>query len=133
MLQPEAAGVIPFAPVSWYGVASPCAVSGLAGTMMAQDTLAAATGVVAVAVGVAVAGGHGVGVADALAVGVAVADAVPMAVGVAGGVGAAVTDAVVVAVGVAMVPVGVGATVDAVALDVGVGGAHLCQCLWWRW
>jgi hypothetical protein len=91
MLQPEAAGVIPPVPVSWYGVASPCAVSGLAGTMMLQDTLAAATGVVAVAVGVAV--GHGVAVADAVAVGVPVAVAVAEAVGVATvavGVGVAV-------------------------------------------
>src|SRR5437870_1306674 len=42
MLQPESAGDVPFGPVSWYGVARPCALSGLAGTMMSQLTLSAA-------------------------------------------------------------------------------------------
>ena len=42
MLQPEPAGDVPFGPVSWYGVARPCALSGLAGTMMSQSVLSAA-------------------------------------------------------------------------------------------
>ena len=55
MVQPDAAGVIPPVPVSCYGVDRPVALSGLAGTMMSQYTLAAAAGAVAVAVGAAVA------------------------------------------------------------------------------
>ena len=39
---PDCAGVCPSVPVSWYGVARPRAVSGFAGTMMSQLTLAAA-------------------------------------------------------------------------------------------
>src|SRR5580692_13137578 len=39
--QPDCAGDIPPGPVSRYGVASPCADSGFAGTMMSQFTLAA--------------------------------------------------------------------------------------------
>jgi len=68
-----AAGVIPAGPSSWYGVARPCAVSGLAGTTMRQLTFAtaAAAGAAAVAVGAAAAAA----VADALALGVAVAPA----------------------------------------------------------
>jgi hypothetical protein len=42
MVQPESAGDVPFGPVSWYGVARPCALSGLAGTMMSQSVLSAA-------------------------------------------------------------------------------------------
>jgi hypothetical protein len=57
MVQPDCAGVIPFGPVSWYGVAMPCADSGFAGTMMLQLTLAAAAGALAVADPL----GHGVG------------------------------------------------------------------------
>jgi hypothetical protein len=74
MAQPEAWGDIPFGPVSWNGVASPGAVSGLAGTMRTQLTLAAA------AAGVAedVAGAVG----DALAVAAGLADAVALAAGV---------------------------------------------------
>src|SRR5581483_11998843 len=34
--QPDAAADVPAGPVSWYGVARPFALSGLAGTMMAQ-------------------------------------------------------------------------------------------------
>ncbi len=73
MVQPDACGVIPFGPVSWYGVARPCADSGFAGTTMSQDTLAAAAAAGAVAVGAAVAAavpvavGQMVGVADAVA------------------------------------------------------------------
>lgn len=86
MVQPDCAGLIPPGPVSWYGVASPCADSGFAGTMMSQLTLA----VVAVAVLVAVVLGHGV--ADAELVGVAVADAVAEAVLEADAVGVAVPE-----------------------------------------
>ena len=39
--QPESAGEVPAGPVSRYGVASPFAVSGCAGTMMSQSVLAA--------------------------------------------------------------------------------------------
>ncbi len=42
IVHPDAAGVCPFGPVSWYGVARPWAVSGFAGTMMSQLTFAAA-------------------------------------------------------------------------------------------
>src|ERR1700684_2052205 len=38
MVQPDASGVIPSGPVSWYAVARPFAVSGWAGTMMSQLT-----------------------------------------------------------------------------------------------
>ena len=53
--QPDCAGDIPSVPVSWYGVASPFAVSGCAGMMMSQFTFAATvtTGLVDVAVGLA--------------------------------------------------------------------------------
>jgi hypothetical protein len=68
MVQPDAAGVIPPVPVSCHGVASPAALSGFAGTMRLQLTLATATGVVAVTVGEAV--GVTVGVTVAVAVGV---------------------------------------------------------------
>jgi hypothetical protein len=61
MVQPDPAGLIPSGPVSWYAVARPCAVSGWAGTMMSQLTLAVA--VVAATLLVA----EGVGVADGLA------------------------------------------------------------------
>jgi hypothetical protein len=60
MVQPDAAGVIPSGPVSWYAVARPFAVSGWAGTMMSQLTFA-----VAVVATLLVA--EGVGVADGLA------------------------------------------------------------------
>jgi hypothetical protein len=36
MVHPEAAADVPDGPVSWYGVARPRALSGLAGTMMPQ-------------------------------------------------------------------------------------------------
>ncbi len=36
MVQPEFAADVPAGPVSWYGVARPCALSGWAGTMMSQ-------------------------------------------------------------------------------------------------
>src|ERR1035438_10294714 len=70
MVQPDAAGVVPPVPVSCHGVASPAALSGFAGTMRLQLTLATATatGVVAVTVGEAV--GVTVGVTVAVAVGV---------------------------------------------------------------
>jgi hypothetical protein len=75
MVQPDAAGVSPFGPVSCHGVESPVALSGSAGTMMSQLTLATAAG--AVAVGLADAD------ADAVAVGHGVAEAVTEAVGAA--------------------------------------------------
>src|SRR5258707_11393618 len=73
IVQPDCAGVMPAGPSSCHGVASPCAVSGLAGTMMRQFTLAAAAAAVAVAAGVAAAVvvGQIVGVADAVAAAVA--------------------------------------------------------------
>src|SRR5258708_40050302 len=59
IVQPDCCGVMPFDPVSWYGVASPWAVSGLAGTTSEQLTLAAAAaaGAVADAGGLAAADG----------------------------------------------------------------------------
>jgi hypothetical protein len=73
MLHPDAAGLCPFVPVSWYGVDRPWAVSGFAGTMMSQLTFAAAAAgavAVAVAVGAALAAltdGDGVAPGEALA------------------------------------------------------------------
>jgi hypothetical protein len=77
MVQPDAAGVSPFGPVSCHGVESPVALSGSAGTMMSQLTLATAAG--AVAVGLADADAD----ADAVEVGHGVAEAVTDAVGAA--------------------------------------------------
>src|SRR5260370_37572894 len=51
IVQPDAAGVIPFGPVSWYGVARPCALSGFAGTMMSQLTLPAGAAAAGAAAG----------------------------------------------------------------------------------
>jgi hypothetical protein len=109
-LQPEAAGESPFVPVSWYGVARPWALSGLAGTMISQLTFATGAGVVGVADGVA----EGQGVAGAVLVGVADAVAVAVAVGVGVGVAVAVAEAVEAGVGVA-VAAGVAAPVGGVA------------------
>ena len=67
-MQPDAAGVVPPGPVSWYGVARPCALSGFAGTMMSQLTLAVAA---AAAGAVAVAAPDGAAIAEALADGLA--------------------------------------------------------------
>ena len=116
IVQPDCAGVMPAGPSSCHGVASPCALSGLAGTMMRQFTLAAAAAAVAVAVGVAVVVGQIVGVADAVAAVVAAAVAVVVAAAVAAVVAAAVAGAV--ATGAATVPLGVGATVAAVLAGV---------------
>jgi hypothetical protein len=104
MVQPEAAGDIPPGPVSWYGVARPWALSGLGGTMMSHDTLAAAVAAVAVAE----ADGHGVAVAGAVVAvlaGAAVAGAVLAAV--AGAVAAAVAGTVTVGAAVLVVPAAV--------------------------
>ena len=60
IVQPDAAGEVPSGPVSWYGVARPLALSGFAGTMMSQLTLAAAAAAAAAAAVV-------VGAADAAA------------------------------------------------------------------
>jgi hypothetical protein len=95
MVQPDAPGDIPSGPVSWYGVASPWALSGLGGTTMSHDTLAAA------APAVAVADGHGAAEADA--VGAAVA-AVAGAVAVAVAADVAAAGAVVAGVVVLVVP-----------------------------
>lgn len=64
IVQPEAAGVAPPGPVSRYGVASPAAVSGCAGTTISQFVFAAG-GVAAVA------DGHGVVPAGAVGAGAA--------------------------------------------------------------
>jgi hypothetical protein len=102
MVQPEAAGDIPPGPVSWYGVARPWALSGLGGTMMSHDTLAATVAALAVAV----ADGHGVAAADA--VGAAVAVVVGAAVAVAGAVAVCVAAATAgVAVAVLVLPAAV--------------------------
>lgn len=129
IVQPDWAGVMPLGPVSWYGVARPCALSGLAWTMMLQFTFAAAAVAVAVGVAVAVVVGQIVGVADAVAVAAVVAAVVAVAVGaaVAVVVGAAVAAAVAAVVAAAVpsgvgaaVPDGVGATVAAAAAVVAV-------------
>jgi hypothetical protein len=51
VVQPDAAGDVPSWPVSWYGVARPRALSGFAGTMMSQLTLAAGGDALAEALG----------------------------------------------------------------------------------
>jgi hypothetical protein len=98
MVQPDCAADIPFGPVSWYGVDSPCADSGFAGTMMSQLTLAAAVVVVPV---VADAVGHGaaelIGVVGAVPV-VAVLEAAVVAVAVPEAAAVAVAAVVAVAV-----------------------------------
>jgi hypothetical protein len=129
MVQPDCAGLIPSGPVSWYGVARPCADSGFAGTMMSQLTLAAV--VVAVLV-VADAVGHG---AAEL---IGVVGVVPVvAVAVAAVVGVAVPEAAVAGVAVPAAPV-VGATVpvaavvaEAVLEAAAVGDAPPDP--WWPW
>jgi hypothetical protein len=141
MVQPDCAGVIPFGPVSWYGVASPCADSGFAGTMMSQLTLAAAAAAVAVLVADVV--GHGV--ADAEVVGAVVV--VPVAAVVAVAVlEAAVVAVAVVAVGAVVAAavleaavVAVGAVVAAAVLEAAVVGeaapeaAAVVPDPWWPW
>src|SRR5271165_6871200 len=91
IMQPDAAGDVPSGPVSWYGVARPRALSGFAGTMMSQLTLAAAAGAdaLAEALGQGDAGSDAGAEADAGSV----ADAV--AVAVAGSVAEAVAGAMV--------------------------------------
>jgi hypothetical protein len=69
MVQPDCWAVMPFDPVSWYGVDKPVADSGLAGTTMLQLTLAAAAGALADADPL----GHGA--ADAVLPGEAVPEA----------------------------------------------------------
>jgi hypothetical protein len=100
MVQPDASGDIPSGPVSWYGVASPWALSGLGGTTMSHDTLAAA----AAALAVAVADGHGAAVADAVGAAVAVVAVVAGAVAVAVAADVAAAGAVVAGVVVLVVP-----------------------------
>jgi hypothetical protein len=132
MLQPDWAGVIPPVPVSWYGVARPCAVSGLAGTMMSQFTLAAAAGGVADAEGVGVVQvALGLAEADAVVVGETVDVVVGVTVGVVVGVTVGVVVGVTVGVTVATVDgVTVGAAVEVaevVGAGVVLGGGE-----WWR-
>lgn len=130
MVQPDCAADIPFGPVSWYGVDSPCADSGFAGTMMSQLTLAAAVVVVPV---VDVAVGHGaaelIGVVGAVpVVAVPVAAVVAVAVPEAAVVGAAVLDAAVVGAAVPVAAVVAEAVLEAAA----VGDAVLPDP-WWPW
>jgi hypothetical protein len=125
MVQPDCAGVIPFGPVSWYGVARPCADSGFAGTMMSQLTLA----VVVVAVLVAVALGHGV--TDAELIGVAVAVPEPVVVGVAVPEAAAVAVAVPEAAVVGDAVPEEAAVGEAVLEAAAVGDAVLPDPWWW--
>jgi hypothetical protein len=120
MVQPDCAGVIPFGPVSWYGVASPCADSGFAGTMMSQLTLAA----VVVAVLVAVALGHGA--TDAELAGAAVAVVVAVAVPEAVVVGVAVPEAAVVGDAVPEE-----AVVALTVLEAAAVGDAVPPCPWW--
>jgi hypothetical protein len=131
IVHPDAAGVMPLGPVSWYGVARPCALSGLAGTTMLQFTFVVAAAAVAVAVAVAV--GQIVGAADAVAVAAVVAAVVGAVVAVVVGAAVAAVVAAVVAAAVpsgvgAAVPDGVGAAVAAtaavVAVDVAAGVAQ---------
>jgi len=122
---------MPSGPVSWYGVASPAAVSGCAGTMMSQDTLAAAAAATAGAVdAVAVADDVADGQMTGVAVGVAVAVAGVVSVDVLDvldGVGVGVAVPVpVVPVPVPVVPVPVvpdAAKSDAVVVGAAVVGA----------
>src|SRR5271166_610854 len=76
IMQPDAAGDVPSGPVSWYGVARPRALSGFAGTMMSQLTLAAGAGADAGSVADAGAVADAGSVADAGAVAGSVAEAV---------------------------------------------------------
>ena len=78
-MQPEAAGEAPSGPVSWYGVASPAALSGSAGTTISQSELADGGG------GTAFTDGHGFALGDATGAG-----ATLELVGGAAGAGAAV-------------------------------------------
>jgi hypothetical protein len=131
MVQPDCAADIPFGPVSWYGVASPAADSGFAGTMMSQLTLAAVVVVPVVADVV----GHGaaelIGVVGAVpVVAVAVAAVVGVAVPEAAAVGVAVLEAAVVVVGNA---VPVAAVVAEAVLEAAVVGAAVPPEPWWLW
>ena len=63
IVQPEAAGEAPSGPVSWYGVASPAALSGFAGTTISQSELADGGG------GTAFSDGHGFALGDAAGAG----------------------------------------------------------------
>src|SRR6266581_4906663 len=102
MLQPESAGDVPFGPVSWYGVARPCALSGSAGTMMSQSVLSAAA-----CAGAADpdADGHGAAAAEADAAALA-----PAAGALAAGAGA-----LAAAAGAAWLPLAAGAAPLALA------------------
>src|SRR5271166_3060464 len=112
IMQPDAAGDVPSGPVSWYGVARPRALSGFAGTMMSQLTLAAAAGAdaLAEALGQGDAGSDAGAEADAGSVADAGAVADAGSVADAGAVAGSVAEAVAVAVAVA------GSVAEAVAV-----------------
>ena len=122
IVQPEACADIPPVPVSCHGVDRPVALSGLAGTMTSQFTLAAAT-----TGAVVEADGHGE--AEAVAVVVAVVLVVALAVGAAvvvavlvpaAAVGAAVVLVVAVGAAVLVVPVPAATPVPVPAVLVGM-------------
>src|SRR5271165_2075715 len=131
IVQPDAAGVVPSGPVSWYGVARPRALSGFAGTMMSQLTLAAAAAgadALAEALGQGDAGADAGAVADAgsVADAGAVADAgsVADAGAVAGSVAEAVAGSVAEAVAVA------GAMVETSAAGLAAGASQEPSADW---
>jgi hypothetical protein len=138
MVQPDCWAVIPFDPVSWYGVDKPVADSGLAGTTMLQLTFAAAAGALAVADPL----GHGVGAVepDAAVVGLAEPDAavvgaaepdaavVGLAEPDAAVVGAAEPDAAVVGAAVAVADPAVVGAAEPDAADA-VGEAQLARAV----
>jgi hypothetical protein len=112
IVQAEAAGEAPSGPVSWYGVASPAALSGSAGTTISQSEFADGGGAVAAA------DGHGVVLADAAGAGATVGLA-----GDAAGAGVAV-EAMPEAVEVgAAGPVVAGVAGELLATPVGAGVA----------
>jgi hypothetical protein len=104
IVQAEAAGEAPSGPVSWYGVASPAALSGSAGTTISQSEFADGGGAVAAA------DGHGVVLADAAGAGATLG-----LVGDAAGAGATV--------GLAGDAAGAGVAVEAMPEAVEVGAA----------
>src|SRR5271165_843196 len=130
IMQPDAAGDVPSGPVSWYGVARPRALSGFAGTMMSQLTLAAAAGAdaLAEALGQGDAGSDAGAEADAgsVADAGAVADAgsVADAGAVAGSVAEAVAGSVAEAVAVA------GAMVETSAAGLAAGASQEPSADW---
>jgi X-X-X-Leu-X-X-Gly heptad repeat protein len=115
MVQPESAGDVPFGPVSWYGVARPRALSGLAGTMMSQLVLSAAA-CAAGADAEALPDGQGAGAAEAAAAGA-----------LAPAAGALAAGAAALAAGAAALAAGAGA----LALAAGAGALALAAGAAW--